>query len=137
MGYLEESSRKRFVSGMRTESIRERLLMGAELTFTKVVEITQSLETAAEELAVNDPDAGRSNVHRVATPTSGRAGKVACFRCGRRSKDVKRCSKMSHASIVAKVVIVRVPAGVPRSHRKPQDTQPQRCWIVVVGLLKT
>ncbi len=92
--YFEESSRKCFVCGMSTESIRERLLSGAEFTFTKAVEIAQSLETAAEvaqELAVNDPDAGQSNVHRVATPTSGRTGKVACFCCCRRTKDVQRC----------------------------------------------
>ncbi len=47
----------------------------SELTFTKAVEIDKSQETAAkveQELAANDPDAGRSNVCRV---PSGRAGK--------------------------------------------------------------
>ncbi len=93
-GYLEESSRESFVCGLMTESIRKRLLTGAELTFTKAVEIAQSLETApkvAQELAVNDPDAGRSNVRRVATPSSGRAVKLACFRCSQRPHKSAEC----------------------------------------------
>ncbi len=102
----------------------KRLLTEGELTFTKAVEIAQSLETAAEvaqELAVNDPDAGRSN---VATPSFGRAGKVACFRCGRKTHKSAECSfkgvscfncgKSSHSKSAC------------RSPKKPQDTPPQR-----------
>ncbi len=86
-----------------------RLLTGGELTFTKVVEIAQSLETAAEvvqELAVNDPDAGRSNV----------CWESGMFPLWSENPQIcrvqfQRC--LMHVSIVAKAVIVRVRAEVP------------------------
>jgi len=47
--FLEESLRDRFVIGLRAEGTRKRLLTEQKLTFSRAIEIAQSVETATKD----------------------------------------------------------------------------------------
>ena len=47
--FLEESLRDRFVCGLHSESIRKHLFKEESLTFTKAMDLAQTLETASKD----------------------------------------------------------------------------------------
>ena len=80
--FLQESLRDRFVCGLRSESIRKRLLTeDQKLTFAKAMELAQSLETALKDAqlkAAEQIPSGNTAVHKVTSPPK----KESCYRCG-------------------------------------------------------
>ncbi len=91
--FLEDSLRDRFVCGLRTDSIRKRLLTEEKLTFTKAVEVANSLETATKDAHQVRRESDRQ-VNRVEPPSSGHK---PCFRCGRSNHKADEC-KFKEAS---------------------------------------
>ena len=88
--FLEESLRDRFVCGLRGESIRKRLFQEEKLTFTKAMELAQTLETASKDAqmkATEQVPSGNSTVHKVMSPSQ----KEACYRCGLTSHKAADC----------------------------------------------
>ena len=136
--YLEESLRDRFVCGLRTESTRKRLLTEKNLTFTKALEMAQSLETATKDAQQLKREASGA-VHRVTSP---KPAKEACYRCGQtnhkahdcRFKEATchNCGKKGHIKVVC------------RSKKQPQRgrRQSQRCkettkWLTLTIVQRT
>ena len=82
--FLEESLRDRFVCGLRSEGIRKRLLTENKLTFSKALEIAQSLEAATKDAQLKFSDQapnGPGTVHKVKSPPPKKTPE-ACYRCG-------------------------------------------------------
>ena len=82
--FLEESLRDRFVCGLRSEGTRKRLLTENKLTFSKALEIAQSLEAATKDAQLKFSDQapnGPGTVHKVKSPPPKKTPE-ACYRCG-------------------------------------------------------
>lgn len=89
--FLEESLRDRFVCGLKTESVRKRLLTEAELTFSKAVEVAQSLETAAKDAQQLKKDPSKDSQVRRVSHSHGGPEREACYRCGKRNHKAETC----------------------------------------------
>ena len=70
--FLEESLRDRFVCGLRSGCTRKQLLTEDKVTFTKALDIAQSIETSTKDAQMQGPDklpSGTSTMHRVMSPS--------------------------------------------------------------------
>ena len=79
--FLEESLRDRFVIGLRAESTRKRLLTEQKLTFSRAMEIAQSVETATRDAQQ------QSEVAIHITPAS----RDSCYRCRQSGHKADSC----------------------------------------------
>ena len=126
-GYLDEALRDRFVCGLRSETVQQKLLTKADLTLQEAIRIAQASEqavakacqlqshgTAAEEVPLG--------VGKLSTQRPG-GGANSCYRCGRadhapavcRFKAVRcyNCNKTGHIASVCR-------------QKKPQNTAQQK-----------
>ena len=80
--FLQESLRDRFVCGLRSESIRKRLLTeDQKVTFAKAMELAKNLETASKDAQLKASEqipCENTAVHKVTSPSE----KESCYRCG-------------------------------------------------------
>ena len=103
---LEDMIRDRLVCGINDESIQKRLLAEPKLTYAKAVELSQSMETAIQnvkelkvrsEASRRDPEESASqshprnlDVHTVSNSQS-KKGVPTCYRCGKVGHVVANC----------------------------------------------
>ena len=148
--FLDQALRDRFVCGIRSESVQKKLLTEDHktLTFTKAVELAQSVEAAEEktkEFKGSTP-AIAPPVHRVASgprrqptrqvPVPTATPQKSCYRCGRSNHDEQACrfrratchscGKVGH---IASACRSRKAKPVPRNvSRNPND---RTKWVEV------
>jgi len=96
--FLNDALRDRFVCGLKSEAMQKKLLVEAELTFTRAIEIAQGMESAArkaKELQSHSPAEAQGHgqgqgqaVHVLRRQQSDRR---SCHRCGRRNHTPDKC----------------------------------------------
>ena len=127
---LEVNIRDQIVLGINDEAIQKRLFSETKLTYKRAVELSQSLERAAENLkelkiGEQDPTAAskQQEVHKVSSTPTAVGKSVSCFRCGnvghiapkcRVSKNVTciQCEKTGHMQKACR--------GQSKQKRKPK-----------------
>ena len=130
--FLQKALRDRFVCGIANEAIQRRLLMESDLTLTKVVEMAQSMEAAAQDAKeIQSKDA--TNVQAVAPQ---RRPQLACHRClgsghaaeACRFKKTRcnNCRRLGHIARACKSGPLPRPADPGKSQRPVRRRQPQK-----------
>ena len=99
---LDTMIRDRLVCGINDDAIQRRLLSEPGLTYTKSVELAQSMETAAQNVKElktkpehsnvqpRTPAAGQ-DVHYVSGPSGNKKSSPTCFRCGKMGHIASSC----------------------------------------------
>ena len=103
--YLEEALRDRFVCGLHNEAMQRQLLAEAELTLTKAMELTQSMEAAdrnSRAFKVTEPTIKKISGRQPQRPRP----QQPCSRCGKtghkapdcrfKDADCHACGKKGH-----------------------------------------
>ncbi|XP_039602322.1 uncharacterized protein K02A2.6-like [Polypterus senegalus] len=88
---LNDALRDRLVCGILQEGIQKRLLIEADLTFKRAVEIAISMETAAKDALELQRGVNMSNVNKMAAAKINKVHKCPCYRCGRDSHLPSQC----------------------------------------------
>ena len=86
--FLDDALRDRFVCGLKSEGMQKKLLIEAELTFKRAIEIAQSMESAAskaKELQSHSPAAAQGQGQAVHTVQH------SCHRCGKQNHTADKC----------------------------------------------
>ena len=141
---LEEMLRDRIVCGINDDTIQCRLLAEPELTYKKVLEISQGIEAANRNMReLHQPSANSSKqrdianvnneINKVAPNPTGKS--ETCYRCGKtghkpaacRFKDAtcRFCGKVGHLKAVC------YSRKKAEAHRK--KTGPQACPVLAVS----
>lgn len=89
--HLDEALRDRFVCGLQSEAIQKRLLGESELTFSKAVEMAQTMETAAKNAQQLKGAELRTAVQVAQVAQSGNSSQKTCYRCGKEGHFGKKC----------------------------------------------
>jgi len=94
--FLNDALRDRFVCGLKSEAMQKKLLVEAELTFTRAIEIAQGMESAAreaKELQSHSPAEaqGHSQGQAVHVLRRQQSDRRSCHRCGRRNHTPDKC----------------------------------------------
>ena len=103
--YLEEALRDRFVCGLRNEAMQRRLLAETDLTLTKAMELTQSMEAAdrnSRAFKATEPTIKKISSRQPQRPRP----QQPCSRCGKtghkapdcrfKDADCHACGKKGH-----------------------------------------
>ena len=91
--------------GVKIDAIRQRLLAETKLTHKRAIELSQGLETAAQNVqTLKNPSrelapeptgtAVKQEVHKVAPPAAAR--EVTCYRCGKTRHIAPKCLFMDN-----------------------------------------
>ncbi|KAK0144661.1 Gag polyprotein [Merluccius polli] len=85
---LNDAIRDRLVCGLRNEAIQRKLLTESNLTLTRAIEISVSMEMAAKEAQLLSAATGK--VLKIASTEENSGGKP-CFRCGKLGHPASAC----------------------------------------------
>ena len=92
--FLDDALRDRFVCGLRSEGMQKKLLIEAELTFQRAIEIAQSMESAAtkaKELQSHSPAAAQGQGQAVHVLQRQQHNHNSCHRCGKHNHTPDKC----------------------------------------------
>ena len=131
--FLQEALCNRFVCGITNEAVQHRLLMESELTFTKAVEMAQSMEAAAQDAREIQSKDATTTVQAVAPQ---RRPQFACYRClgtghaaeACRFKKTRcnKCRRIGHITRACKSGTQSKQADQGQTQRTSRRRQPQR-----------
>jgi len=129
--FLDDALRNRFVCGLQSKAVQKKLLVEISLTFTRAVEITQNMESAASKVKQLQSQSNAGVAQRGVYKMSGEAvtGNNSCYRCGRqnhllsiycpfKSAKCHNCGKQGHIQPVC-----RKPKQSPPPNKGGRGTQ--------------
>ena len=122
--YLEQALTDQLVSGIRSESIQERLLAEVDLTPAITVKLAQGMEAAEKNSrALKDTESSVQHFSAGTKFTTVVQKKKACYRCGQTFHHQKDCRFWGEDSSLWKARTHSFSVQVKRTAREPKTAR--------------